>query len=154
MPEGLMPKRRAELQLCLQPIVESPSLRFSFLLPDEIGAHRDVVSVAAKQASDICFSLTRNPAQKNANYSIISVCRCRFMGSDRYASASRSLPPTQNVEESLFIPEKYWGASPAFRHTPILKHIICIAGASIWDTIEHCGSKKMLTGAWRRLTPL
>ncbi len=38
-----MPKRRAELQLCLQPIVESPSLRFSFLLPDEIGAHRDVV---------------------------------------------------------------------------------------------------------------
>jgi hypothetical protein len=93
-------------------------------------------SVAAKQASDICFSLTRNPAQKNANYSIISVCRCRFMGSDRYASASRSLPPTQNVEESLFIPEKYWGASPAFRHTPILKHIICIAGASIWNTIE------------------
>ena len=36
-----MPERRGELELSLQPVVERPSFRFAFLLPDEIGAHRD-----------------------------------------------------------------------------------------------------------------
>ena len=43
IPEGLMPEGRGELELRLQPMVERPSCRFAFLLPDEIGAHRDFI---------------------------------------------------------------------------------------------------------------
>lgn len=38
-----MPERRGELELSLQPMVERPSFRFAFLLPDEISAHRDFI---------------------------------------------------------------------------------------------------------------
>jgi hypothetical protein len=38
-----MPEGRSELELRLQPMVECPSYRFAFLLPDEIGAHRDFI---------------------------------------------------------------------------------------------------------------
>jgi len=38
-----MPEGRGELELRLQPMVERPSYRFAFLLPDEIGAHRDFI---------------------------------------------------------------------------------------------------------------
>lgn len=38
-----MPEGRGELELRLQPMVERPSYRFAFLLPDEIGADRDFV---------------------------------------------------------------------------------------------------------------
>jgi hypothetical protein len=38
-----MPEGRGELELGLQPMVERPSYRFAFLLPDEIGADRDFV---------------------------------------------------------------------------------------------------------------
>jgi len=41
MPEGLMPDGRGELELRLQPMVESPSYGPAFLLPDAIGAHPD-----------------------------------------------------------------------------------------------------------------
>jgi hypothetical protein len=34
-----MPEGRRELEFRLQPMVECPSYRFAFLLPDEIGTH-------------------------------------------------------------------------------------------------------------------
>jgi hypothetical protein len=34
-----MPERCCKLELRLQPVVECPSHRFAFLLPDKIGAH-------------------------------------------------------------------------------------------------------------------
>ena len=43
IPERLMPERRGELELSLQPVVERPSFRLVFLLPDEIGANRDFI---------------------------------------------------------------------------------------------------------------
>ena len=43
IPVGLMPERRGELELSLQPMVERPSFRLAFLLPDEIGANRDFI---------------------------------------------------------------------------------------------------------------
>ncbi len=36
-------RERGELELSLQPMVQRPSLRFAFLFPDEIGAHRDFI---------------------------------------------------------------------------------------------------------------
>ena len=38
-----MPERCRELELRLQPMVERMPYRFAFLLPDEIGAHRDFI---------------------------------------------------------------------------------------------------------------
>jgi hypothetical protein len=38
-----VPEGRGELELRLEPMVECPSYRFAFLLPDEIGAHRDFI---------------------------------------------------------------------------------------------------------------
>jgi hypothetical protein len=38
-----VPEGRGELELRLQPMVECPSYRFAFLLPDEIGTHRDFI---------------------------------------------------------------------------------------------------------------
>jgi hypothetical protein len=43
IPEGLMPEGRGELDLRSQPMIERSSYRFAFLLPDEIGAHRDFI---------------------------------------------------------------------------------------------------------------
>jgi hypothetical protein len=38
-----MPEGCGELELRLRPMVERPSYRFAFLLPDEIGAHCDFI---------------------------------------------------------------------------------------------------------------
>ena len=38
-----MPKRRGELELRLQPVVERPSYWSAFLLPNEIGTHLDFI---------------------------------------------------------------------------------------------------------------
>ena len=38
-----MPEGRRELEFRLQPMVEGPSHRFAFLLPDKIGAHRGFI---------------------------------------------------------------------------------------------------------------
>jgi hypothetical protein len=38
-----MPEGRGELELRLQPMVERPSYRFAFLLPDEICAYRNLL---------------------------------------------------------------------------------------------------------------
>ncbi|MGB9276761.1 MAG: hypothetical protein WCC08_16140, partial [Terrimicrobiaceae bacterium] len=43
VPKGLVPVGRGELKLRLQPMVERTSFRFAFLLPNEIGAHRDFI---------------------------------------------------------------------------------------------------------------
>ena len=43
IPEGFVPERCRELELRLEPMVERTPYRFAFLLPDEIGAHRDFI---------------------------------------------------------------------------------------------------------------
>ena len=43
IPEGLVPERRCKLEFRLQPMVERASCRFAYLLPDEIGTHRDFI---------------------------------------------------------------------------------------------------------------
>jgi hypothetical protein len=58
IPVGLMPEGRGELELRLQPMIERPSYRLAFLLPDEIDTHRDFIissSVASEGVSDSCI---------------------------------------------------------------------------------------------------
>ena len=43
IPEGFVPERCRDLELRLEPMVERTPYRFAFLLPDEIGAHRDFI---------------------------------------------------------------------------------------------------------------
>ena len=45
-----MPEGRRELEFRLQPMVEGPSHRFAFLLPDKIGAHRGFILTCSRKS--------------------------------------------------------------------------------------------------------
>jgi hypothetical protein len=74
-----MPEGRGELELRLQPMVERPSYRFAFLLPDEIGAHRDFIFGCFRTSvGHMHFCRYRNQRKRGQLFDDPSAYRCRF----------------------------------------------------------------------------
>jgi hypothetical protein len=83
-PEGIVPEGRGELELRLQPMVERPSYRFAFLLPDEIGAHCDFIFACLRTSIEHMHSCQYGNQRKTGRlFDDPPACRCHFVAISR-----------------------------------------------------------------------
>jgi hypothetical protein len=79
-----MPEGRGELELGLQPMVERPSYRFAFLLPDKIGAQRDFIFGCLRTSVEhMHFCRYRNQRKRGQLFDDPPVCGCHFVAISR-----------------------------------------------------------------------
>ena len=84
MSRGNRARGSGELELRLQPMVERPSYRFAFLLPDEIGANRDFIFGCLRTSIEHMPSCQYGNQRKRGRlFDDPPACRCHFVAISR-----------------------------------------------------------------------